>query len=61
MKIYETKEEAVKAAVEQFGHLAVQTQTVNVVKIGPMIARHLNCKEGYAIESIEQDGHIVKL
>lgn len=53
MKIYETKEEAVKAAVEQFGHLAVQTQTVNVVKIGPMIARHLNCKEGYAIESIE--------
>ena len=57
MKIYKTKEDAVKAAVKEFGHLALQTQTVNVVKIGPMVARYLGCEQGYAIESIEQDGH----
>lgn len=60
IKIYKTREEAIKTAVEEFGHLAVNTQTVSIVKIGPMIARHLNCEEGYAIESIEQDGVMVK-
>lgn len=60
MMVYKTREEAVKAAVEEFGHLAVSTQTINVVKIGPMIAKYLQCEEGYSIESIEQDGVMVK-
>lgn len=60
IKIYKTREEAIKAAVEEFGHLAIDTQTVNVVKIGPMIAKYIKCEEGYSIESIEQDGIMVK-
>lgn len=56
IKIFKSREEAIKSAVEEFGHLAVSTQTVNIVKIGPMIAKYLQCEEGYSIESIEQDG-----
>lgn len=55
MKTYPTREEATKAAVEKYGQLAIDTETVNVVKIGPMIAKHLGCDVGFSIESIEKD------
>ena len=53
MVIYKTREEALTAAINNFGVLAVETKTVNIIKIGPMIAKYLKCEEGYTIESIE--------
>lgn len=55
MKTYPTRQEAIKAAVQKYGQLAIDTETVNIVKIGPMIAKYIGCDEGFAIETIEKD------
>lgn len=49
MNVFKTKEEATKCAIEQFGSLQVEMQCINVIKVGPMIARHLGCDVGFAI------------
>lgn len=49
MNIFKTSEEATKYAIEQFGALQVETQCVNVIKVGPMIARFLKCEIGFAV------------
>lgn len=55
MKTYPTREEAMKVAVEKYGPLAIETGTVNIIKVGPMIAKHMGCDVGFAIQAIEEE------
>lgn len=50
MNIFKTEQEALDYAVEQYGALQVETQCVNVIKVGPMIARFYGCEVGYAVD-----------
>jgi len=50
MTTYETKENAVEAAIAEHGALSVEMEVVVVKFIGPMIARHMGCKEGWTYE-----------
>jgi hypothetical protein len=50
MNVFKTEEEATKYAIEQFGALQVEMQCVNVIKVGPMIAKHYGCEVGYAVD-----------
>lgn len=43
--IYKTKEDATKAAVQQFGEIQVQEQVVNVLKMNQHIAKLLGLVE----------------
>lgn len=49
-KVFDTKEKAKQHAIRKYGKLELDTQCVNVIKIGPQIAKHLRCNEGYAID-----------
>lgn len=50
MNVFETKQEAIEYAVAQYGKTQVETETVNVVKVGGMIAKFYGCSEGYAVD-----------
>lgn len=51
MKIYPTKQQATQAAIKEFGFLAVEMEVVNIVKVGPTIAKIYGAEEGYMVES----------
>lgn len=50
MKVFDTYEEAVNYAIEEFGSLAVEMECVSITKVGPSIAKFLgtNCGLGVA-------------
>lgn len=50
MNVFQTQEEATQYAIEQFGALQVETECVNVIRIGPLIARYYGCEVGYAVD-----------
>ena len=50
MAVFATKQEATGHAINQYGALYVEQNIVNVIKIGPMVAKHLGCDVGYAID-----------
>ena len=50
MTVFATKQEATEHAINQYGALYVEQNIVNVIKIGPMVAKHLGCDVGYAID-----------
>lgn len=52
MTVFTTKQEATDYAVKQYGQLYVDQNIVNVIKIGPMIAKHLGCEVGYAVKEM---------
>jgi hypothetical protein len=51
MTVFTTEQEATEYAVKQYGALYVEQNIVNVIKIGPMVAKHLGCDVGYAIDN----------
>lgn len=50
MNIFDSKEQAEKYARSTYGDTQVETQTVNAVKVGPMVAKYLGCSCGWAID-----------
>ena len=50
MKVFETKQQATEYAINTYGKTQVETETVNVVKVGGMIAKFYGCSEGYAVD-----------
>ena len=52
MTVFATKQEATDYAVNKYGALYVEHGIVNVIKIGPMVAKHLGCEVGYYIKEM---------
>ena len=52
MTVFATKQEATEYAIKQYGALYVEQNIVNVIKIGPMVAKHLGCKVGYYVKEM---------
>jgi len=50
MKVFETKEQATKYAASEYGQTQLDTECVNVIKVGPMMAKFLGCEVGYVID-----------
>ena len=53
MTVFATKQEATEYAINQYGALYVEQNIVNVIKIGPMVAKHLGCEVGYYIKEMQ--------
>ena len=51
MKVFETKQEAIEHAINQYGSEYVEHNVVEIIKIGPSIAKLLGCDVGYTIDS----------
>lgn len=49
MKVFDTYEEAVSYAIEEFGSLAVEMECVSITKVGPTIAKYLGTKCGWGV------------
>lgn len=54
-QVFKTKEEATNYAVEKYSKDYVEFNVVNVIKIGPQLAKLYECEEGYAVDK-EIDG-----
>lgn len=54
-QVFTTKEEATNYAVNKYTFDYVDLHIVNVIRIGPTIAKFLSCEVGYAIDE-EMDG-----
>lgn len=50
MTIYETQQKAVDAMKVKYSEHMIETECVNVLKIGPTIAKFKGCNVGWAID-----------
>lgn len=48
--VFQTKEAATAHAKSEYSALQLETQCVNVIKIGPSAARFYSCETGYAVD-----------
>lgn len=49
IKVFDTYEEAVNYAIEEFGSLAVEMECVSITKVGPSIAKFLGTNCGWGV------------